>query len=472
MGQYSTAVWGGLAILIVINLARIHTVNSYYETPICYNDPSAKYKGSRLTCYEFVLEYAFVLLNFLSMYILLLLKASCTYLIRVLKRSMTEEGVPADRHGYRIVLGLWAQEEKMKQLRAANKDKDNINSNNLGGGVATTVGGKKIRDGKLNEESGGGADAEGDTSEPEDKLLSDMASVLAEGGGRKRATLTLRELNRITEEEEQEIEEEIRFAPPIRRPFLMLHNYLFRQRGTTLVELFLGHSPAIYFGAVELAVLLQNFYIAMWASNLAFFAKNSRYKISWEASMIVWTIFNQIILRRVLLISSYIKALYKLDESFADQAVEESQVEEVAFDRLATETYSQLRKKGIPMRRWRKHLSDLFNDIDRRSTGTLTRTQFRSFLVESGVYFATENVDYLFSLLETPQKKGRVLYKDLFTTLFPELRDTASSSSSAAATGATAAGATISVATKKGDDSTHASENYGWPVDEISMVTL
>jgi hypothetical protein len=350
------------------------------------------------------------------MFILLLLNASTVYYKKVLERTRLEEGVPNDRSGYRVLLGILQEEGK----------------SNVATGVAGSQGGGQQRGrGEVEEDdeerrsenaplrtdntrthaAGNGA--------AEDVDDSDRSMATPVVGGHRRATLTLRELNRMKEDEELEQREQFTTAPLLKKPFLLLRNHFFRGNGATVMnELFFLHSPALYFKAVELAMLLQNFYIAMWATNLAYFAGNNRYKVSWEGAMILWMMMNYYLLRRVLLLSCYIHSLYRLDEGIADYIVEQSAEEEAAMAHLSSIIFTELRRAKVPARMWRRHLTELFNNIDRRNTGSLNRTQFRSFLVESGVYASQVKVDFWFTRLDE-RKLHQILYKDLFKRLFP-----------------------------------------------------
>lgn len=89
-------------------------------------------------------------------------------------------------------------------------------------------------------------------------------------------------------------------------------------------SIFLFHSPNLYYQTIELILLLQCFYVALWATDLAKLSMKSESIILWEILLCVPILINFIMLRMILSTSSFIQSISDSNHQIVNSICEEA----------------------------------------------------------------------------------------------------------------------------------------------------
>ena len=187
-------------------------------------------------------------------------------------------------------------------------------------------------------------------------------------------------------------------------------------------DIFLFRSPLVYFLTVELALLVQCVYIALWATNFVVIAQQSDKPAFWQFVLLLPLPMNFFLLKQIIFTSSLLKAVVKLDKDIADKICEEAidvrnvtqRLREAVRSSLIKE-FPQSQERMIFVRK--KFHQSSKNDSQHRAN----EKSFQDFLHSLKLYFTSSSVSKIFGIIDF-DNDGWVSWSDLRPILFPELQ--------------------------------------------------
>ena len=188
-------------------------------------------------------------------------------------------------------------------------------------------------------------------------------------------------------------------------------------------KIFLFHSPTLYYLIVELALLLQCVYIALWATNFVVIVTISDHPILWQFLLLLPLPLNFFVLKQIIFTSSMLKAVVRLDKGIANKICEE------AVDvRNVTQRLRKAVRRNLISQHPNAHERSIFvkkkfeyfcgrNDARKR----VDTKRFLEFLHSLKLFLTDESVSKIFSIIDF-DNDGWISWNDLHPILFPELQ--------------------------------------------------
>jgi hypothetical protein len=188
-----------------------------------------------------------------------------------------------------------------------------------------------------------------------------------------------------------------------------------------LREIFLFRYPELYFYAIELAILVQSLYIALWATNFLFIANISYHLVLWNIALLLPVPINIFILQQIIFTSCMLKSIVYLDKDVAADVFESIEKERDLKYKLRKLLRSSLKiMHSDDAANWSKHTEVAFYQHSHHSRLGLVKADFISFLQFFQIILKDESVDLIYKALDAD--KDKVIYWDQFKAIiFPEL---------------------------------------------------
>jgi len=188
-----------------------------------------------------------------------------------------------------------------------------------------------------------------------------------------------------------------------------------------LREIFLFRYPELYFYAIEVALLVQSLYIALWATNFLFIANISYNLVLWNIALLLPVPINIFILQQVIFTSCMLKSIVYLDKDVAVEVFESIEKERDLKYKLRDLLRSSLKTMHPDdAANWSKHAEVAFYQHSHHSRLGLVKADFISFLQFFQIIFKDESVDLIYKALDAD--KDKVIHWDQFKAIiFPEL---------------------------------------------------
>lgn len=111
-----------------------------------------------------------------------------------------------------------------------------------------------------------------------------------------------------------------------------------------LNDIFPRRNSALYYLSVEVALLLQCLYIALWATNFSVYAADSKYPAQWSIALVVPMLLNLYMLKYIIFTSCLLKSVVKLNRGVAEALCQEALEEQFVVDRFKDLLRNQLEK--------------------------------------------------------------------------------------------------------------------------------
>ena len=188
-----------------------------------------------------------------------------------------------------------------------------------------------------------------------------------------------------------------------------------------LREIFLFRYPELYFYAIEVALLVQSLYIALWATNFLFIANISYNLVLWNIALLLPVPINIFLLQHVIFTSCMLKSIVYLDKDVAVEVFESIEKERDLKYKLRNLLRSSLKTMHPDdAANWSKHAEVAFYQHSHHSRLGLVKADFISFLQFFQIILKDESVDLIYKALDA--NKEKVIHWDQFKAIiFPEL---------------------------------------------------
>jgi hypothetical protein len=185
-----------------------------------------------------------------------------------------------------------------------------------------------------------------------------------------------------------------------------------------LKAIFIWKNPHIYYISVEFSLLLQCMYVALWATNFVFLAKDSHFPIFWNIALLVPMFLNFFLLKQIIFISCLLQSIIKIDINIANKICEEAIEERNVTHRLRRLIRDKLKELG-EKKNWKRILYDYFSmkmDVNEE----ITRNEWRDFLYSLNIQLTNNSIRRLFQVIDQDQD-GFIHWNDLYMMIFPDL---------------------------------------------------
>jgi hypothetical protein len=185
-----------------------------------------------------------------------------------------------------------------------------------------------------------------------------------------------------------------------------------------LKAIFIWKNPHIYYISVEFSLLLQCMYVALWATNFVFLAKDSHFPIFWNIALLVPMFLNFFLLKQIIFISCLLQSIIKIDINIANKICEEAIEERNVTHRLRRLIRDKLKELG-EKKHWKRILYDYFSmkmDVNEE----ITRNEWRDFLYSLNIQLTNNSIRRLFQVIDQDQD-GFIHWNDLYMMIFPDL---------------------------------------------------
>jgi hypothetical protein len=230
------------------------------------------------------------------------------------------------------------------------------------------------------------------------------------------------------------------------------------QAQRTLASIYLWHNPFLYYFCIEMCLLLQCVYIALWATNFVVLALDSYNPVFWEIILLLPLPLNFFIIKEIIYTSCMLKSISALDKQVCDQVCEDALDERNVTRRLRLVIRNALREESrerpeLTKDHWEDFLSERFlqyTEVQRkffenmsskereagglpgnlsRSDGLLetqymyylTKKSFKAFLHSLHIFLTDESVSKIFVVIDADKNK-KLRWEDFHVIVFPELR--------------------------------------------------
>jgi len=192
-----------------------------------------------------------------------------------------------------------------------------------------------------------------------------------------------------------------------------------------LSEIFLFCRPELYFYAIEIALLIQCLYIALWATNFLFIANMSYNLILWNIALLLPLPINIFILQHVIFTSCMLKSIVCLDKEIAADIYESTEKERDIKYKLRKLVRNSLQiLYPEDNMNWSKYTEIAFKKFSRHNRHGLNKDDFINFLHYFQIILRDKSVELIYKALDAD--KDRIIHWHAFKAIiFPELHSTA-----------------------------------------------
>lgn len=191
-----------------------------------------------------------------------------------------------------------------------------------------------------------------------------------------------------------------------------------QQRLQEFKSIFLFRNAEYYYFAVEIALLIQCFYIALWATNFVVIARDSHHPILWQIALVVPLPINFFLLKQIIFTSCILKSIVEIDQRTAQRIIDQAVDERNVIDRLRRRIRDALKEYEIAKKEWPTFLKEKF-DAFAEPDGSLEKDSFTAFLHDIQIYIAEDSMKSLFKVIDVDKDK-RISWSLLSKIVFPD----------------------------------------------------
>eukprot|EP01033_Poteriospumella_lacustris_P003365 gene3365-2488_t len=187
-------------------------------------------------------------------------------------------------------------------------------------------------------------------------------------------------------------------------------------------SIFLWQRPGLYYFAVEFSLLIQCFYIALWATNFVVIARDSYFPVLWEIALVVPLPINFFLLKQIIYTSCMVKAIVQMDQRTANRIIEQAIDERNVTQRLRRIVRDTMKTWEVPRKEWPGRLQayfDLYADADH----TMDKDSFKAFLHEIQIFITDDSLKNLFKVIDV-DRDHRIAWSMLTKIIFPDAKKT------------------------------------------------
>lgn len=174
----------------------------------------------------------------------------------------------------------------------------------------------------------------------------------------------------------------------------------------------------MYFRSVELVVMLNCLYMALWVTNFISVANGSNSPVLWHIFLFLPIVYNFFCMSVYVKKSALIHALGKLNHDVIGLMEEEREENEVIVREMKDKVLKRIEDaehKG-PF----DLVTELFADIDTDGNGEVSRAEFRIFLNALQLPYSDAKFHRLFKMIDKDNSKS-IQVSEMLAVLFPEV---------------------------------------------------
>ena len=187
-----------------------------------------------------------------------------------------------------------------------------------------------------------------------------------------------------------------------------------------LSDIYLFRNPAVYFKAVECAIMLNSIYLSLWACNFITVV-GTTFDNSWiyQIIMIVPLLFVLPLLGEIVKVSSLLEAISDLNIDTIGSVLEEMEEKQNLITELRTKILSrivgEMNDKKDTVRR-------LFQEIDTDHNGKISQSELRNLLRLLSLHYSDAKFSRLYNAMDQ-DLNGSINQVELTILVFPDLNE-------------------------------------------------
>jgi hypothetical protein len=191
-----------------------------------------------------------------------------------------------------------------------------------------------------------------------------------------------------------------------------------------LNRIFLCGQSEWYYYSVEVALLMQCIYIALWATNFVQMAQNSHNRVLWHMLLVMPLPFYFWILKQLIFISCMLKSILSLDKFICDKICDEALEEQYVVQRLRKTIRNELKKitPDLTTEDAKEFLRGKFaffaNESDYEG---VNEKRFKLFLHSFQIFLTDASISRIFSVIDF-DRDGYVTWNDMNVIVLPDFR--------------------------------------------------
>ena len=440
LGEVSPINWVLLGTIIGLNFCKISLIDQKEVNSICGFSPSDDEAVERRLhegeeeeieiCYEYIFLYALVVIFLLFVFVFCVYIAASFYFENLLREACLREGVVVTKESGRSAY-IEVLERMVKNDARQNKRTKSTNSNtdtkvkvfqNVHASTKSTR--KYYSPTKSNSEDLQnpllGKDHMNGTTE-HDSDREDILEVRLEG--------QLEELKELEDEEKEE-----KANASYLNSCMKCIKQLFQKNEQigNLQNIFWLKSSGIFFSMVEFVLLLQCFYIAMWATQLIpMIVIYGEHEVGWIIIFTVPLFVNFALIRLILSRAVMLQAICGVHAEVLGEVKEEAIEEEHCLDKLrsavrhrfagfdTTNDTDTMSKEMLT--KMKVNMKEMFNKYDDDGSGDIGKREFLQLLTDLKVYLSKRAFNILWLAIDY-DLSGEISWDEMFVILFPELK--------------------------------------------------
>ena len=201
------------------------------------------------------------------------------------------------------------------------------------------------------------------------------------------------------------------------------------ESGTVLHKIFAFSSPALYFYAIEVALLLQCFYAAIYLTQLlpiAAVLSEAGRKAGWVIGTTIPIFINLFLIRCTLTYAVILRGIYELHhEAFSlliEQELSEEQMQQELREKILEGLGVNESGGELSWDERKSLIQENFDEFDYDGSGEISKEEFREFLGSLHVYLSQRMLDLLWNVLDH-DLSGSINFDELFLFIFPSSKD-------------------------------------------------
>lgn len=187
-----------------------------------------------------------------------------------------------------------------------------------------------------------------------------------------------------------------------------------------LSSIFLFGNADLYYRAIELSLLLQCVYIALWCTNFVLVAKDTARAVKWEMFLLIPIPLNFLLLKLVLNFACVLRSAIVLDEEIAVKICEDALDERVVTQRLRKMVRTALTEIEPLKANWTPFLREVFYHYVPDNRPGVSPKQFTLFLHGIQIHISKKSVLRIFKVIDFDQS-GFITWTEFSSVVFPEL---------------------------------------------------
>lgn len=186
-------------------------------------------------------------------------------------------------------------------------------------------------------------------------------------------------------------------------------------------SIFAFGNAELYYISVELALLIQCFYIALWATNFVVIARDSYYPVLWQVALVVPLPVNFFMIKQIIFTSCILKSIVHMDQRTANKIVEQAVDERNVTQRLRRIVREAMKGWDLPKKEWMPALKERFDEYADDYDNTIDKDNFKALLHDIKIFITDESLKNLFTVIDVDKDK-RISWHILSSIVFPDHR--------------------------------------------------